>query len=196
MKGATHNLAPHNGQLRERSECHPQVRFASPYIPEFNHVDGDFVRRKLVIIGDGACGKTSLLSVFTLGYFPTVSPRLPIHRLQFQIHQLTSSAALRKSTICASLPLTAIRRSDHAIPTNAPSHPTRLLTVKVYTDSHRFRKLRHRLQSRWQVSTAGAVGYSRTGGLRAAAPPGIFQSTCHSDRIFRRHSRLAGQCQT
>jgi GTPase SAR1 family protein len=25
-----------------------------------------------VIIGDGACGKTSLLSVFTLGYFPTV----------------------------------------------------------------------------------------------------------------------------
>lgn len=29
--------------------------------------------RKLVIIGDGACGKTSLLSVFTLGYFPTVS---------------------------------------------------------------------------------------------------------------------------
>ncbi|TAQ84251.1 hypothetical protein B7494_g7420 [Chlorociboria aeruginascens] len=29
------------------------------------------MRRKLVIIGDGACGKTSLLSVFTLGYFPT-----------------------------------------------------------------------------------------------------------------------------
>ncbi|OJK05255.1 hypothetical protein ASPACDRAFT_38825 [Aspergillus aculeatus ATCC 16872] len=27
--------------------------------------------KKLVIIGDGACGKTSLLSVFTLGYFPT-----------------------------------------------------------------------------------------------------------------------------
>lgn len=35
------------------------------------------LRRKLVIIGDGACGKTSLLSVFTLGYFPTVS-RFPI----------------------------------------------------------------------------------------------------------------------
>jgi len=32
----------------------------------------DALRRKLVIIGDGACGKTSLLSVFTLGYFPTV----------------------------------------------------------------------------------------------------------------------------
>ncbi|KAI0395871.1 Rho2 GTPase [Xylariaceae sp. FL0594] len=28
------------------------------------------IRRYLVIIGDGACGKTSLLSVFTLGYFP------------------------------------------------------------------------------------------------------------------------------
>ncbi|KAF4965091.1 hypothetical protein FZEAL_10804 [Fusarium zealandicum] len=31
------------------------------------------IRRKLVIIGDGACGKTSLLSVFTLGYFPTLT---------------------------------------------------------------------------------------------------------------------------
>ncbi|KAI7096053.1 hypothetical protein KC352_g38910, partial [Hortaea werneckii] len=33
--------------------------------------DTQVMRRKLVIIGDGACGKTSLLSVFTLGYFPT-----------------------------------------------------------------------------------------------------------------------------
>ncbi|KAF2398368.1 hypothetical protein EJ06DRAFT_104962 [Trichodelitschia bisporula] len=32
---------------------------------------GSVMRRKLVIIGDGACGKTSLLSVFTLGYFPS-----------------------------------------------------------------------------------------------------------------------------
>lgn len=32
----------------------------------------DVIRRKLVIVGDGACGKTSLLSVFTLGYFPKV----------------------------------------------------------------------------------------------------------------------------
>jgi hypothetical protein len=29
--------------------------------------------RKLVIVGDGACGKTSLCSVFTLGYFPKVA---------------------------------------------------------------------------------------------------------------------------
>ncbi|KAF9995469.1 Rho GTPase [Entomortierella chlamydospora] len=35
-----------------------------------NTRDKDIVRRKLVIVGDGACGKTSLLSVFTLGYFP------------------------------------------------------------------------------------------------------------------------------
>lgn len=39
------------------------IAFANKYGPS----------RKLVIIGDGACGKTSLLSVFTLGYFPTVS---------------------------------------------------------------------------------------------------------------------------
>ncbi|EDK43807.1 protein RHO2 [Lodderomyces elongisporus NRRL YB-4239] len=29
------------------------------------------LKRKLVIVGDGACGKTSLLYVFTLGEFPT-----------------------------------------------------------------------------------------------------------------------------
>ncbi|CAK7892639.1 GTP-binding protein Rho1p [[Candida] anglica] len=29
------------------------------------------VKRKVVIVGDGACGKTSLLYVFTLGEFPT-----------------------------------------------------------------------------------------------------------------------------
>lgn len=32
---------------------------------------GDAIKRKLVIVGDGACGKTSLLYVFTLGEFPT-----------------------------------------------------------------------------------------------------------------------------
>ncbi|TID29288.1 hypothetical protein CANINC_002084 [Pichia inconspicua] len=30
------------------------------------------VQRKIVILGDGACGKTSLLNVFTRGYFPKV----------------------------------------------------------------------------------------------------------------------------
>ncbi|CCH59024.1 hypothetical protein TBLA_0B01800 [Henningerozyma blattae CBS 6284] len=35
-----------------------------------NNSDSDSVKRKLVIIGDGACGKTSLLHVFTLGTFP------------------------------------------------------------------------------------------------------------------------------
>lgn len=30
------------------------------------------IRRKIVILGDGACGKTSLLNVFTRGYFPHV----------------------------------------------------------------------------------------------------------------------------
>ncbi|GAA5883076.1 hypothetical protein JCM3774_000569, partial [Rhodotorula dairenensis] len=31
---------------------------------------GGAFRRKLVIVGDGACGKTSLLSVFAMGEFP------------------------------------------------------------------------------------------------------------------------------
>ncbi|ORX35915.1 small GTPase superfamily [Kockovaella imperatae] len=32
---------------------------------------GKTLPRKLVVLGDGACGKTSLLTVFTKGYFPT-----------------------------------------------------------------------------------------------------------------------------
>ncbi|KAL0089826.1 small Rho-type GTPase [Phycomyces blakesleeanus] len=30
----------------------------------------EYIRRKLVIVGDGNCGKTSLLTVFTQGFFP------------------------------------------------------------------------------------------------------------------------------
>lgn len=32
------------------------------------------IKRKVVIVGDGACGKTCLLSVFCKGSFPTVRP--------------------------------------------------------------------------------------------------------------------------
>lgn len=34
-------------------------------------MSSNVIKRKLVIVGDGACGKTSLLYVFTLGEFPT-----------------------------------------------------------------------------------------------------------------------------
>jgi GTPase SAR1 family protein len=34
------------------------------------------IRRKLVIVGDGACGKTCLLIVFSKGTFPEVSPSI------------------------------------------------------------------------------------------------------------------------
>lgn len=33
---------------------------------------GKVQKRKLVVVGDGGCGKTSLLSVFTRGFFPQV----------------------------------------------------------------------------------------------------------------------------
>lgn len=46
--------------------------------------DTKTIRRKLVVCGDGACGKTSLLSVFTRGYFPQV---------QFQIRKKKKSVA-------------------------------------------------------------------------------------------------------
>ncbi|CAN9419674.1 unnamed protein product [Alternaria alternata] len=50
------------------------------------------MRRKLVIIGDGACGKTSLLSVFTLALRP--------NRLRKLRHRLSS-----RRQICAARPL-------------------------------------------------------------------------------------------
>lgn len=31
------------------------------------------IRRKLVVVGDGACGKTSLLITFSKGHFPEVN---------------------------------------------------------------------------------------------------------------------------
>ncbi|KJZ71222.1 GTP-binding protein RHO3 [Hirsutella minnesotensis 3608] len=41
-------------------------------MPSFPCGGSKTVQRKLVLLGDGACGKTSLLNVFTRGYFPTV----------------------------------------------------------------------------------------------------------------------------
>lgn len=35
--------------------------------------DDEPLKRKIVIVGDGACGKTCLLSVFCKGFFPAVS---------------------------------------------------------------------------------------------------------------------------
>lgn len=34
--------------------------------------DDEAIKRKIVIVGDGACGKTSLLSRFSRGKFPQV----------------------------------------------------------------------------------------------------------------------------
>ncbi len=55
--------------------------------------------RKLVIIGDGACGKTSLLSVFTLGYFPTVRLPLPRFSLRYRTRLSSCNLAIRSDSI-------------------------------------------------------------------------------------------------
>jgi Ras family protein A len=41
--------------------------------------DDEPLKRKIVIVGDGACGKTCLLSVFCKGFFPAVSLYLPTY---------------------------------------------------------------------------------------------------------------------
>jgi len=44
------------------------------------------IRRKLVIVGDGACGKTCLLIVFSKGEFPEVTNTFEYH------HAFTASS--------------------------------------------------------------------------------------------------------
>ncbi|KAK4205155.1 P-loop containing nucleoside triphosphate hydrolase protein [Triangularia verruculosa] len=60
-------------RTRPQSET-PLIPIPSRHLPTMAAMQDSgqtAIRRKLVIIGDGACGKTSLLSVFTLGFFPT-----------------------------------------------------------------------------------------------------------------------------
>ncbi|KAL0764150.1 hypothetical protein CaCOL14_013202 [Colletotrichum acutatum] len=61
--------------------------------------------------------------------------------------------------------------------------------------SYRFRELRHRLQSRWKVGAACAMGYRWTGGLRAATSSGLLQGPRHPGRLLHRHTRFTRQRQ-
>lgn len=65
-----------------------------------------------MIIGDGACGKTSLLSVFTLGYFPTVSVTVTVI-VSSLFGSANMFAALRESSReCRAHLYCRMRRSD------------------------------------------------------------------------------------
>lgn len=48
-------------------------------------------RRKLVLVGDGGCGKTSLLNVFTRGYFPQVISAAAVFSLTHTLYSFACS---------------------------------------------------------------------------------------------------------
>lgn len=129
----------------------------------------DQIRRKLVIIGDGACGKTSLLSVFTLGYFPTVS----------------SPSNCSYIDLPADILFLALRES-HSM--------SRTLNIQLMSSAgpHSIRKLCHGLQSGWKVSSVGSMGYGRSRRLRATPTTCICEGTRYSHRLFYRHPRFSG----
>ncbi|KAM5360778.1 hypothetical protein ACJZ2D_013524 [Fusarium nematophilum] len=65
------NHPPSLEHTNPSSEQHTGARTDSVTMPSLCG-GSKTVQRKLVLLGDGACGKTSLLNVFTRGYFPTV----------------------------------------------------------------------------------------------------------------------------
>jgi GTPase SAR1 family protein len=66
------------------------------------------IHRKLVVLGDGACGKTSLLNVYTRGYFP----------------QVTNGTVLESSFVFATVVLLTA--------TSYPHHPIFSLLSQLY----------------------------------------------------------------
>ncbi|KAK1848144.1 GTP-binding protein RHO3 (Ras family protein) [Colletotrichum chrysophilum] len=84
------------------------------------------VQRKLVLLGDGACGKTSLLNVFTRGYFPTVYEPTVFENYVHGMRQTPLPSLRSIDFTCASLPPNA---------STFLSRPNRLLTQLPQTSS-------------------------------------------------------------
>ncbi|OLL25436.1 GTP-binding protein rho2 [Neolecta irregularis DAH-3] len=82
--------------------------------------------RKLVIIGDGATGKTSLLSVFTLGFFPKDYVCIPHHQPGF-----TASCPPSLSTTSRTAAYAASRRPPLTIQVDGKSVQLALWYVAV-----------------------------------------------------------------
>lgn len=62
-------------------------------------------------------------------------------------------------------------------------------------DPNSIRKLRHRLQSRWQVCAIGFMGYRRPRRLRETTATSILKSSRHLGRVLSRYTRLIGKRQ-
>jgi GTPase SAR1 family protein len=134
-----------------------------------------------VIIGDGACGKTSLLSVFTLGYFPTVSIMLELFPpMSFYL----DSVLIIETALCEYFLLFRnVSSSTYHRPLRL--NPILLCMSLIRLGAYGIRELCHRLQGGWAISAIGIMGYGWTRRLRTTTAFGIFQSTRATDR-FRR----------
>lgn len=93
------------------------------FIPEF-HAPMAAIRKKLVIVGDGACGKTCLLIVFSKDQFPEVYVPTVFENY---VADIEVDAKQVLFTIC---PLRCVRKLSACVFCRSSSHETSVFLKK------------------------------------------------------------------
>lgn len=126
------------------------------------------LRRKLVIVGDGACGMSFLFE-----------------------HRIGSHTPARLETVSPG-PARANSHSDSLL-FRQDLPVDRLLKGNIPRGlcSNRLRKLRRRCRGRWPPGRTRPLGYRRTGGLRSSQTALLSRLTCCPYLLCYRLARLA-----
>lgn len=135
------------------------------------------IRKKLVIVGDGACGKTCLLIVFSKDQFPEVYVPTVFENYVADIEVDGKQVRRRSRSPSASSSPIATPYSCY-MPLLPPLHSTALRSssfVMLF------------------AGRARAVGYGWPGRLRPSAASFIPRHGCHIDVFQHRQSRQLGE---